>query len=243
MSKDKGVRAGCRATHGAASVSAVPASIPDAVVTEIPGEHVTLFTVRAGWEWGNIYVRPLADGAEVVAHSSFGTFGYTWGAMGGCWREFLTSCDRYYAMNKLAGRAYEVPLDRAEFIATMRAEVDECEAAIVDAWGALDADQKRRIDLCREALEDEWGWEDVPLDALFWHFNEQANGAPYALELYEARMTKPNPQVLGFWDTIWTPFAKAIEARRAETGTGSVHESAVAESDLPEPHSEKPHED
>ena len=27
--------------------------------------------------------------------------------------------------------------------------------------------------------------------------------------------------------------AKAIEARRAETGTGSVHESAVAESDLP----------
>ncbi|HCS16578.1 MAG TPA: hypothetical protein DIW45_01090 [Erythrobacter sp.] len=33
--------------------------------------------------------------------------------------------------------------------------------------------------------------------------------------------------------------AQAIEARRAETGTGSVHESAVGEADAPTPNQEQ----
>lgn len=186
--------------------------VPSAVVTEKPGDHVTLFTIRDGWEWGNIFVRPTAEGAEVVAHSTFGTYGYTWGAMGGDWREFLSSCSREYAMRKLAGQSYDVPLDRDEFIAAMRAEIDDYEKGALDSWGILDAEQDRRIKACRDALDDEWGWDDVPLDALFWHFNEHASGAPYAMELYETRLTKINPQVVGFWDTIWTPFAQAMSA-------------------------------
>lgn len=225
--------------NGAAeSVSALRASIPSAVVTEFAGEYVTVFSVRDGWEWGNIFVRPTKDGAEVVAHSTFGTFGYTWPAMGGDWREFLSSCSCEYAMRKLAGQSYEVPLDRDEFIDAMRADLDEYEKGVLDAWGILDSDQERRITTCREVLDDDWGWEDVPLEALFWHFNERANGAPYAMELYETRMTKINPQVAGFWDTIWTPFAQAIEAEGGDAKAGSVRkdESAVRQ-DAPKDHS------
>jgi hypothetical protein len=35
---------------------------------------------------------------------------------------------------------------------------------------------------------------------------------------------------------------QAIEARRAETGTGSVHESAVGSADAPNPSQETPHD-
>jgi hypothetical protein len=140
--------------------------------------------------------------------------------MGGDWREFLSSGSRDYIMNKMAGNAYRVPLDRDEFIAAMRGALADHKKDILEAWGMLDSDQQRRLSLCSEALDDDWGWEDVPLEALFWHFNEQASGAPYALELYETRMDKINPQVVGFWETIWAPFsdylASAIEARRAE---------------------------
>lgn len=178
-----------------------------ATVTEISGEAATVFLVRDGWEWASIFVRPLAEGAEVVAHSTFGTFGYTWGAMGCHWRPFLPSLSREYAMRKLAGQAYDVPLGREEFITAMLGALDQEEKDILDSWGILDPDQERRLKTCRDTLEEEWGWEDVPLEALFWHFNEQAGGVPYAMELYELRMTKINPQVVGFWDTIWTPFA------------------------------------
>lgn len=201
-------------------VSALRASIPSATVAEYPGEFVTLFSVRAGWDWASIFVRPVKEGAEVAVHSTFGTYAYTWGAMGGDWREFLSSCSREYAMRKLAGRAYDVSLDREEFIVVMRAEVDDFEKNTLNSWGVLDADQERQIKTCREALDDEWGWDDVPLEVLFWHFNEVAGGVPYALEMYETRMTKINPQVVGFWETIWTPFtellASGIEARSDE---------------------------
>jgi hypothetical protein len=219
-----------------------------ASVTELPGEHVTLFTIREGWEWGNIFVRPVAGGAEVVAHSTFGTYGHTWVAMGGDWREFLSSCSREYAMRKLAGQSYDVPLDRDEFAAAMRSEVDDYEKGVLDSWGILDPDQERRIKFCRDALDDEWAWEDVPQQALFWHFNQRACGAPYAMELYETRLTKINPQVAGFWETIWTPFmgallAQGIEAATAdETGTGSVHESAVGNAEAPNPDKDQPHD-
>lgn len=220
-------------------VSAVPASVPSAAVVEHPGDVVTLFTVRDGWEWASIFVRPISEGAEVVAHSTFGTFGYVWGAMGCGWREFLPSLSRDYAMRKLAGKHYDVPLDREEFIAAMRAAVDQGEKDILDAWGILDPDQERRIERCREALDEEWGWEDVPLEALFWHFNNEAGSVPYAMELYETRMTKINPQVVGFWGTIWTPFAdhlsQGIEARSATTaGRGPQDESPVSEGNAPE---------
>lgn len=206
------------------------AGVPIAAVTERTGEAI-LFTIRDGWEWGNIYVRPLGEGAEVVAHSSFGTFGYVWIAMGGDWREFLSSCDRYYAMNKLAGRAYEVPLDRAEFVAAMQAAVNEYEKCLLEAWGIADSDTRRQIDACRETLNDEWCWEDVPPEALFWHFNEQASGAPYALELYETRLTKINPQVVGFWDTIWTPFATFLAQAGVTRTGGDAQAGSVAEGD------------
>lgn len=180
--------------------------VPNAVVTEYPGDAVTLFTVRDGWEWGSVFVRPLNEGAEVVIHSTFGTYGYVWGAMGCGWREFLPSLSREYAMRKLAGKNYDVPLDREEFITAMRDALDDDERDIVACWGLLDPDQERRFATCREALDEEWGWEDVPLEALFWHFNNEAGGVPYAMELYEVRMTKINPQVVGFWDTIFVPF-------------------------------------
>lgn len=184
----------------------------EVLVTEFPGEFVTLFSIRGGWEWASIFVRPVKGGAEVVAHSTFGTYGYTWDYMGGDWREFLTSCSREYAMRKLAGQHYEVRLDRDEFLAAMRAEVDDHEKNILESWSLIDADQERQIKSCRDALDDEWAWDDVPLEAMFWHFNELASGAPYALEFYETRLTKINPQVAGFWETIWTPFAEHLRA-------------------------------
>lgn len=192
--------------------------VPSATVTEIDGA-VVLFRVRAGWDWASIFVRPTDEGAEVVAHSSFGTYGYTWINMGsGGWRQFLLSCSREYAMRKLAGNAYDVPLDREEFVAAMREAVTEYEAGVIDAWGIADADQEGRITSCRGALDDDWGWEDVPPDALFWHFNETASGAPYAMELYETRLTKINPQVIGFWETLWMPFCDHLASAMSAEG-------------------------
>lgn len=195
--------------------------VEQASVTEQSGEYVSLFLVRAGWDWGSVFVRPVNGGAEIVAHSTFGTYGYTWGAMGRDWRDFLVSCSREYAMRKLAGQSYDVLLGRDEFCTTMRAELDAYEKGVLDAWGILDPDQERRLKACRDALDDEWGWEDVPLEALFWHFNERASGAPYAMELYETRMTKINPQVVGFWETIWEPFTDHLRATGEATPSGN----------------------
>lgn len=232
-------------------VSPLRASVPSAVVVEHPGDAVTLFTVRAGWDWASVFVRPINEGAEVVINSSFGTYGYVWGAMGCGWREFLPSLSREYAMRKLAGRAYDVPLDREEFIAAMRDALDDDEKSILDSWGVLDPDRERRIATCRDALDEEWGWKDVPLEALFWHFNEQAGGVPYEMELYEVRMTKINPQVVGFWDIIFVPFcdhlAQGTLTRSAETeGLGPKDGGPLGDADAPEQRSKAtgvhPHE-
>lgn len=177
------------------------------VVIEQRGRYVTTFSVRNRWEWATIVVRPIIGGAEVLINSSFSTYGYCWGAMGEDWRYFLADLEFDYAMNKLAGRRFRVPLDRDEFVAKMEGELDRYESDVRE-WRAMDAKTEKRLANAREALEDLDC--DIHPHGLFSEWDRGAGGLPYELELYSVTLDKPCPQARGFWDNLWTPFAAQL---------------------------------
>lgn len=185
-------------------------------IKETRGHPVTAFDVRNGWEWGTILIRPLLGraGAEVLCNSSFGVYGYCWTHMGEDWRSFLADLEFDYAMGKMLGDRFYVPLEKHEFIAKMREVLDDREAQYLESWGeVIPVHLVTDTEACREALKfiDEHH-DGCPPDRLFGEFDELAGGIPYRLELYDYKLTKPCPQARAFWDKIWTPFAERLAA-------------------------------
>lgn len=190
------------------------AGMSSPVITEWRGPHATIFEIRNHWEWGTIVVRPYRGmaGAEVLCNSSFGCYAYGWSHMGCDWRSFLADLAFDYAMGKMAGQRFRVPLESEEFVSLMRAELDQLEAAYKADWGEVPEAKAADILTCREALGDSWLLDDYPREAYFKAFDEAAMGRPYLLELYDCRLDKPCPQARGFWDKIWTPFMNRLHA-------------------------------
>jgi hypothetical protein len=74
------------------------------------------------------------------------------------------------------------------------------------------------------------GERDWPVDSIGWP--SSAEGAERRGYHVFAGLIEEAVEAEGLSPVLLT-FAQAIEARRAETGTGSVHESAVPEGDAP----------
>lgn len=166
------------------------------------------YTVRNGWAWAHLFVRAgqTGQGDEVSGWvhlsviSDYGSFGFCWSHIGaGPWQQFLAGLDKHYAMNKMLGDRYRVPLSGVE---------------------AEERARERVIDLRRNGGSREDArqlWEAIPDGADSGDAREfcrrwdcDSGGAFYRHELWDARWDKVNPQADGFWSDIWPLFIQAI---------------------------------
>jgi len=154
------------------------------------------FSVRAGYEWAEINIRPFKGGVSFMADSSFGHYAYVWGAIGErTWQNFLTGCDYGYFMNKAAenhGRVWSLD----ETVSGIKRRADELvEQGVMSKQVALCHIDEISHDF--QDSKDAWGME--------------AWGSNWCKELYGGDITSVEfsevncPQAEGFWEQIWVP--------------------------------------
>lgn len=186
-----------------------PAPAP-AVKTSVARVSAACYVIHHGWAWAHIFIRDGAAGynetlrnwVEVSVISDFGEFGFCWSHIGpGHWADFLVSLDFDYAMNKMMGARFRVPLDLAEATAKARADVldQRRQTALTQSdarllWDAIDPAAHLDGD-ARDFLR---AWDGF------------SDGAMYRCEMFDGRWDKPNPQAVGFWAEIWPVFTAAI---------------------------------
>lgn len=177
---------------------------------DISNAPATCYTIRNGWSWAHIFMRhgmgETNDGhargwVHVSVISDFGSFGYCWSHTGNTpGPKFLGELSFDYAMRKMFGQAYDVPL----CVDDMAKKVREI---VLDArrQGSMPKDDARSL------------WDALPYcedQATFLRdLDDHSGGAMYRHELYDDRWTEPNPQARGFWADIWPHFLEALGAR------------------------------
>jgi len=171
----------------------------------------TCYTVRNGWAWAHIFVRcgeEKPKDAEASRHwayvsiiSDFGEFGHCWTHMGEDWRSFMPGLDMDYAMKKFLGQRFRVPLS-----------IDEAEKqgrkAILQyrREGNLDAGDARTLWDSLSAAD-----RNGSLDSFLRSWDDHSYGRWYALDWWDHRWDKVNPQAEAFWREIWPHFTAAIK--------------------------------
>lgn len=181
---------------------------PRLLVDVMPAEcHV----VRNGYEHAQIFLRHGVVQEErgprvwisLAITSSFGDFGYHWSHCGpGPWHDFLAKLDREYAMTKLMGADYKV----VDFHTTAG---DALEAII---------EMRRQGDLNREEARESWNEIQSSMlhDETVGQLIERLSSTPaFQDDYYERVRHVPNPQAVGFWEKIWTPWIEQLAARMA----------------------------
>ncbi|PZQ59254.1 MAG: hypothetical protein DI570_16470 [Phenylobacterium zucineum] len=183
-------------------------------VTEHPA---TCYTVRNGWAWAHIFVRhgtskgELSTGGDrhwvhVSVLSDFGEFGYCWSHIGEDWRKFLANLDLHYAMNKMLGPRFRVPLGIEE----------------ADAKGRqLILQGRRENNLTTEDARKLWdGLKEAETDEGLDHFlrdwDRGSGGLWYAQQWWDYRWDKVNPQAEGFWEKVWPHFVAHLTEQPVE---------------------------
>jgi hypothetical protein len=168
------------------------------------------YTVRNGWAWANLYVRhgsaKVGDQprywVELSINSDYGSFGFYWSHIGGDWRKFLAGIDMHYAMNKMMGSRFMVPLTGYEAAAEARKivldgrrhrEFDKREASVL--WEAIDLADK-----------------DADATVFLRSWDDGSEGLFYGHELYSGGWNKVNPQAEGFWQEVWPHFVLTLRA-------------------------------
>lgn len=177
-------------------------------VTEHPA---TCYTVRNGWAWAYIFVRhgvgELQDGSprgwvNVAVISDYGSFGYCWSHIGSePWQDFLADLDLHYAMNKMLGERFRVPLTIDEAEAKGRETILQYRRE-----GSLDATDARKL---WDGLTD--ANRDGSLDSFLRSWDDCSGGRWYAHDWWDHRWDKVNPQAEGFWQEVWPHFVAAIK--------------------------------
>ncbi len=171
------------------------------------GDDVSCFTVRNGFAWAHIFVRhgmgETGKGdprgwVHVSVLSDYGSFGYCWSQIGSePWWEFLADLDFEYAMRKMLGQHFEVPLD-----------IDACR----EKAKRFVIERRRERSMSREDARELWNamwWCDDALTFLA-DLDRQSGGAMYRHEMWDMRWTEPSPQARGFWEEIWPHFIAGI---------------------------------
>jgi len=196
----------------APSLRESPVTAPDAASVVVA--PAACYTVRNGWAWAHIFVRhgmgTNLDGSprgwvHLSVISDYGSFGYCWTHIGACpWREFLTGLDLHYAMNKMLGPRFKVPLSGIE------AE-EKARSLVIDG---------RRNGISKSDARELWdgipAGDDFPEAGEFCRaWDSQSSGAFYRHELWDCEWQKVNPQATGFWSDVWPVFRSQLEAETA----------------------------
>lgn len=194
-----------------------PGSEPSAAVRVHPAE---CYEVRNDWAWAYVFVRhgvgQMLDGSprhwvHVSTISDYGSFGYCWTHIGDDWRKFLAGLDLHYAMNKMLGSRFRVPLDIHE------AEARGRETILLS---------RRENSLDREDARKLWdGLIDADrhggLDQFLRDWDRCSGGLWYAHEFWDHGWDKVNPQAEGFWQEIWPHFVAALSPTPSAEGGGA----------------------
>jgi hypothetical protein len=148
---------------------------------------------------------------EIVIHSSFGTWGHTWGACAVPFKQFLAEVEFDYVFTKFMGTELrrfdgevtlrEVRREILEQRRNNRTTTDEAR----EAWDLV-AEEESRIESSEtdcgyalhdiaSSLSDDHPMHDYFADPMSW-----------------PRCTKPDIQAVGFWRELWPLFIEAIKA-------------------------------
>ena len=188
----------------------------------VQAQAATCYTVRNDWAWAHIFVRHgtgvQTDGSprgwvHVSVISDFGSFGYCWTHIGpDRWREFLAGLDLHYAMQKMLGERFRVPLAIHEAEAKGRQMILQYRRE-----DSLDAEDARKLWDGLDAADRDGG-----LDGFLRDWDRQSDGRWYAHDWWDASWDKVNPQAEGFWREIWPHFIAGIQSEAARaTGPAS----------------------
>lgn len=172
---------------------------------------VPVYSIRRGFEWATIYIRPLKKGVEVVANSSFGVYGHAWGCItcneaGPQWREFLSDMEYDYFMGKMAGN------DRMMREVQEHEFKDQAMAAIAYDFDAGELTQAQREELESE-LEDACNNHCDPR-TMFEVWNDSTGGLPSERDWHDC-LKIGSSQTQAFWDVIWLPMMSHLQGEMA----------------------------
>lgn len=189
-----------------------------AKIVSVKTSPAECFTVRNGWAWAHIFIRHGVgrqhDGSprywvHVSVISDYGSFGYCWSHIGEEWHAFIRDLDLHYAMNKMMGERFRVPLT-----------VDEAEAygrATILQYRREDSLSRKDARLLWDGLSD--AERDEGLTAFLRSWDDHSDGRWYAHDWWDHRWDKVNPQAEGFWREVWPHFIAALPEGVATTPT------------------------
>lgn len=164
-------------------------------------------TIALG-DWAN----PKAEGkaatysGELLVHSSFGNFSYTWRYCALPFKQFLATIDQDSFMRKCLGDAYREYSGNETVLKLKRALLQLRRAGVYSADRARDAWDSFCVQL-DEAETSESG---------FYRAVKDVCGASTPLGDAEAYLCyQPNPQALGFWNKLWPDFVEELKKELA----------------------------
>lgn len=170
-----------------------------------------LYLIRAGIDGGSVALRFGKECVTVMAHTSYGTYGYFWSHTGPNPKQFLCDVGMNYAMEKLSGyNLYEPDQDKYE---------TEIKQLIIEARldGRLEKHEAREVwDELLNALitmgaNDVFAWsifDRKHCGKLFSDYESLPSGK------------RVRPQCQGFWDHIWKPLVAQLIADIAKSRCG-----------------------
>ncbi len=170
----------------------------------ISEKTITSYTVHAGdGDYGTVALELGEHSVTVMAESSFGTYGYHWSNTGSDPIGFLQRIRIDYAMGKFRGEEYNV-FDRA-------AQEKELKTRILQdrRQDTIDAEHAREMfdqisEVCEAYTVNEFKSNMYYSGALIRHIYDNDCSEVDAA-------TRPDPQCVGFWESIWRPLMAHLQ--------------------------------
>jgi hypothetical protein len=166
---------------------------------------ISHFVVREGGEWASCYLRSRPGCGELVMNTTYGVYGYYWGATGErAFEDFLTQCDNDYLLSKFCQGEHELYAEQTH--KRMRAWVIEDRRS-----GALKKELARELWDWLEALGD--GFNDIELareleqDDEAYKFFVNEHGAEFVYDFPR--------QAVYFMGRLWKPIVAAMQREAA----------------------------
>lgn len=187
------------------------------------------YQIRKDHEYANISLRcwdnpPPADssrgmyyGGEIMIHSSFGSWAYSWNACGSPFKRFLLGAGFDYIFGKFMGHALERFDGEASFRQVL-AKVIECrrrrelnKAEARTAWDSLD-DVRSQAECSEEGFCRAIGSAQEDLGLSFNTSGVKQFAKHELSEPWYMTIKKDDPSATRFWRILWPEFQAALRA-------------------------------
>lgn len=189
-----------------------------------------VYDIQHQSEWATIALRewtrdpapergPIYCG-EILIHSSYGAWAYTWTSCGSPFRTFLAEIDFGYAFSKFMGhglREFDANASLAAIqrkIIDLRRSRDISEKTARMAYACVDnkagyIDNTSEFITACDDIRSELQADDTPEPALIALFVD-----PWDSEFTRHRS---NPSAVAFWNKLWGPFIDALKSEQTDT--------------------------